>query len=90
MSKAQLAVPGPASEEGAFLDGSTAPTTPEGSLSFSPVLRPRQAGPAGGDHAMLTPRLSPENDAAVAPFDAPAPIPDVRTICCVGAGYVGM
>lgn len=29
------------SEESLFLDGSTAPTTPEGSLSFSPVLRAR-------------------------------------------------
>ncbi|CAK7233537.1 hypothetical protein SEUCBS140593_008635 [Sporothrix eucalyptigena] len=62
-----------------MLDGSTAPTTPEeGSQEFSPVMRPLVRpvdGETNGTRA---------NGTAVSSTN-----PVIRTICCVGAGYVG-
>lgn len=62
------------SDEGAMADASSAVTTPEGSMSFSPVLRPHRVG----DHI---------DDASTAVMATS--LPAIRTICCVGAGYVG-
>lgn len=75
------------SDESAALDDSTAPTTPEGSLSFSPELRPQ------GDSAY--PALQSQNIhngafLSLALLDVTArAVPPVRNICCVGAGFVG-
>ncbi|KAK3933905.1 hypothetical protein QBC46DRAFT_99148 [Diplogelasinospora grovesii] len=82
------------SEEG-VLDGSTAPTTPDGStapssLSFSPVLRPRNVDNVEGESAHLS--IKSRNDSrslSSALLDKTARMPPVRNICCVGAGYVG-
>ena len=69
-------------EESTMLDGSTAQTTPEGSISqeFSPVMRPL-VRPVDGD---ATGARAANGAAAVS-----AQSPVIRTICCVGAGYVG-
>lgn len=68
-------------DEFATLDDSTAPTTPEGSLSFSPQLHPQDVSAhlngLRSDGAPFSPDLL---DAAQSP---------VRNICCVGAGFVG-
>ncbi|EAQ88617.1 hypothetical protein CHGG_05236 [Chaetomium globosum CBS 148.51] len=57
------------------LDDSTAPTTPDGSSSFSPNLRPQD------DAGYLN---VSSLSAAIA-----AAAPAVRNICCIGAGFVG-
>ncbi|KAK4032400.1 hypothetical protein C8A01DRAFT_20521 [Parachaetomium inaequale] len=71
-------------DEFVTLDDSTAPTTPEGSLSFSPQLHPQDVS------AYLNGGLQ-NNGAPLSPdlFDAAAQPPAVRNICCVGAGFVG-
>jgi UDPglucose 6-dehydrogenase len=71
-------------DENASLENSTAPTTPEGSLSFSPVLRPLEVD---DELARETPKpISVAGTAAGLNGLATAA---VRHICCVGAGYVG-
>ncbi|KAK3688759.1 hypothetical protein B0T22DRAFT_380595 [Podospora appendiculata] len=72
-------------EESATLDGSgsrsTAPTTPEGSMCFSPLL------PLDDFPVNLPPRSQGQlNSTSTTSL---APVPPVRNICCVGAGYVG-
>ncbi|KAB5576219.1 hypothetical protein GE09DRAFT_618928 [Coniochaeta sp. 2T2.1] len=62
----------------ALNDASTAPTTPEGSASFSPILRPQTSS---RDLVGSTITLSAA--------DYSSQYPQVRNICCVGAGYVG-
>jgi UDPglucose 6-dehydrogenase len=77
------------SEEGALVDiaPSTAPTTPEGSLTFSPVLRATADGHLDIDSASLTAQAKgSESLASILPNLRPRL---VRNICCVGAGYVG-
>lgn len=69
-------------EENAMLDTSTAATAPEGSQEFSPVMRPL-VRPV--DVEEVRTNGSRANGAAVA-----SQSPAIRTICCVGAGYVGM
>ena len=69
-------------DENTMLEGSTAPTTPEGSQEFSPVMRPL-VRPVDVEDARTN--GSRVNGAAVASQN-----PAIRTICCVGAGYVGM
>lgn len=66
-------------EELPTLDDSTAPTTPDGSSSFSPELRPQ------ADLGLVNsgPLAATVLDAAAAAFHP------VRNICCVGAGFVG-
>jgi UDPglucose 6-dehydrogenase len=66
-------------EDGAFvsLDGSTAPTTPDGSVTFSPSLRALR--PNGDVEDIL-----PTGNVEAAMRQVP-----VQRICCVGAGYVG-
>ncbi len=76
------------SDENTVLDASTAPTTPEGSLSFSPVLRPLHNADGLDDDAAgsrATSRSISSTLLSSAAHNAP-----VRNICCVGAGYVGM
>ncbi len=72
----------------AILDDSTAPTTPEGSLSFSPALRPQD------DTAYLQGQSSRINGLPLslssALLNTTLQTPRVvRNICCVGAGFVG-
>ncbi|KAH6857190.1 hypothetical protein B0I37DRAFT_319222 [Chaetomium sp. MPI-CAGE-AT-0009] len=62
-------------EDIAALDDSTAPTTPDGSSSFSPNLRPQD------DAGYLSVSSLSTAIAAAAPT--------VRNICCIGAGFVG-
>jgi hypothetical protein len=71
-------------DEFVALDDSTAPTTPEGSLSFSPQLQPQDLS------AHLVRDLR-DNGASVSSdaFDVATEAPPVRNICCVGAGFVG-
>ncbi len=77
-------------EEPAQSEPSTAPTTPEGSLSFSPVLRPRNGANLDIDTANLVAVSRNSNRSlSSALLDNTATPPPVRTICCVGAGYVG-
>jgi len=74
-------------DENITLDSSTAPTTPEGSLSFSPVLRPLR--PSDGIDDDLT--SSRETSRFITPILSATAIDRTRVenICCVGAGYVG-
>lgn len=65
-------------EEMATLDDSTAPTTPDGSSSFSPELRPQ-----------VDPGHLNVNSLPAGLFDAALATPLVRNICCIGAGFVG-
>jgi len=75
-------------DENLSLDSSTAPTTPEGSLSFSPVLRPLRLGD-GVDEDLTssrdTSRFMPPISSTVSSEHT-----RVQNICCVGAGYVGV
>jgi UDPglucose 6-dehydrogenase len=69
-------------------DLSTAPTTPDGSLTFSPVLQPSRLQDALDDAAMGKydqRKGSGSLDATLYSSGG-----EVKTICCVGAGYVGM
>ena len=78
------------SEESILYDESTAPTTPDGSLTFSPVLGALRStdGPELDAVASLSaPRLSSPPTSAESRGHA-RPL-RVRNICCVGAGYVG-
>jgi UDPglucose 6-dehydrogenase len=63
---------------------STAPTTPDGSLTFSPVLQAAQLLDAFEGMQVRTGRSS----SATLDLDETATVV-VRNICCVGAGYVG-
>ncbi|KAK4126791.1 nucleotide sugar dehydrogenase [Parathielavia appendiculata] len=71
-------------DEFVTLDDSTAPTTPDGSLSFSPQLQPQDVGGYVDGTSMIN-RGSLSSDVLVAAAQAPL----VRNICCVGAGFVG-
>lgn len=67
-------------EENTMLDGSTAPTTPDGSnQEFSPVMRPL-VRPVDGEAT---------SGARANGTAASSASPVIKTICCVGAGYVG-
>jgi hypothetical protein len=70
-----------------FYDNSTAPTSPDGSLTFSPVLQALKLRDA-------LERSSPTKNQArnVSPFtDVNSSAESSRTtrVCCIGAGYVG-
>lgn len=78
------------SDEGIYRDVSTAPTTPEGSLTFSPVLQPRTGGPVDDELVGM------ETKSNIPGISLPSPTVEaqgqsrrVRNICCIGAGYVG-
>lgn len=74
------------SEEGVIVDGYSgysAPTTPDGSMCFSPIS-------AEDGSANLTAKVrSNGRSLTSALFDTTTRTPPVRNICCVGAGYVG-
>jgi UDPglucose 6-dehydrogenase len=74
------------SEEGLF-DISTAPTTPDGSLTFSPVLKAAQLQDVFGDAAST----KEQEIKGISSLDAAlcSSGVGVKNICCVGAGYVG-
>lgn len=75
------------SEESALFDESTAPTTPDGSLTFSPVLQALRATDALEMDAIASlSALQPPSAAAQESHVVPV---QARNICCVGAGYVG-
>lgn len=66
---------------------STAPTTPDGSLTFSPELRPAQLLDAFESRDSIQNRTARGSSAT---FDLGGIAPMVvRNICCIGAGYVG-
>ncbi|KJR88356.1 UDPglucose 6-dehydrogenase [Sporothrix schenckii 1099-18] len=68
--------------EESTMDGSTAPTTPDGSnQEFSPVMRPL-VRPVDAEDART-------NGARANGTASASQNPVIRTICCVGAGYVG-
>jgi UDPglucose 6-dehydrogenase len=77
----------PVSVAGSQGDASTAPTTPEGSLSFSPVIHATQ-GTNGVDDGIET-SLNRRSRRAIAASGVPT-VDQIRRICCVGAGYVGV
>jgi hypothetical protein len=58
---------------------STAPTTPDGSLTFSPVLR----------NVTLDDEISVGNNDAATVMSSSS-YSTLKNVCCVGAGYVGM
>ncbi|GKT51504.1 UDP-glucose:glycoprotein glucosyltransferase [Colletotrichum spaethianum] len=77
-------------DEGNFRPPSTVPTTPEGSVTFSPVVRAANNLVADGDcvsdDAFGELLSDPEGHASSA-TNSRRPL--VTNICCVGAGYVG-
>lgn len=68
---------------------STAPTTPDGSLTLSPILQPQflldafESNMAAGIEARLSRSFSTSLDLAA------TPLAEVKNVCCIGAGYVG-
>jgi len=79
-----------AGSEYSVMETSTAPTTPDGSMSFSPVLQASHlldafdgAMPGAGIASRLESIFPTSLD-----LNSNAPI-TVKNICCVGAGYVG-
>ncbi|KAF4628272.1 hypothetical protein G7Y89_g9880 [Cudoniella acicularis] len=84
-----LQMPPPASTvdtEESLVDISTAPTTPDGSLTFSPVLQALKLRDALEDEASgkSIQRNTSSLDATLSSSRT-----EVRNVCCVGAGYVG-
>ncbi|KAI4603778.1 hypothetical protein KJ359_003598 [Pestalotiopsis sp. 9143b] len=65
---------------------STAPSTPEGSLTFSPVLRARVGSHSEIESSSLVGQIPQATASTAASNTRPLRI---RNICCVGAGYVG-
>ena len=75
-----------------LLDISTAPTTPDGSLTFSPVLQALKLQDALEEAAGR--RHSQRNgsgslDTTLYSSGGVTKANEVKNICCVGAGYVG-
>ncbi len=66
---------------------STAPTTPDGSMSFSPILHAEQLHDAFDGRIAVQARPG-RGSSATLDLDGTAPMV-VKNICCVGAGYVG-
>ncbi|WQF80793.1 Putative UDP-glucose/GDP-mannose dehydrogenase, NAD(P)-binding domain superfamily [Colletotrichum destructivum] len=77
-------------EEGDLHAPSTVPTSPEGSLIFSPVVGAATTSVVDGDCTSddALEDLLPDNEGHVF-STADARDPPVKNICCVGAGYVG-
>jgi UDPglucose 6-dehydrogenase len=69
------------------IDPSTAPTTPDGSLSYSPVLQAAQFLDAFDGTAGVQSHPG-RGSSATLDLDGTVPMV-VKNICCVGAGYVG-
>ncbi|KAF9880154.1 nucleotide sugar dehydrogenase [Colletotrichum karsti] len=78
------------SEESVFREPSTVPTTPDGSCSFSPVLKYSHEVDCDGESVegeKLAGLENKETDGRSGLSTTPNIV--VRNICCVGAGYVG-
>jgi UDPglucose 6-dehydrogenase len=73
--------------EDSAIEPSTAPTTPDGSLTFSPVLQAAQLLDAFDGITGVQSR-SGRGSSATLDLDGTVPMV-VKNICCVGAGYVG-
>jgi UDPglucose 6-dehydrogenase len=73
--------------EDSLLDISTAPTTPDGSLSFSPVLQALKLQDALEDAA--SGRGKQRTSSTSLNVAMQMNNGGVKNICCVGAGYVG-
>jgi UDPglucose 6-dehydrogenase len=71
------------SGEDNILDASTAPTTPDGSLTFSPSLRALRIQDALEE---AVPRNGMGNECLNTTLDSDS---RVNNVCCIGAGYVG-
>jgi hypothetical protein len=87
MPKAVSSVP---DSDESVVENSTAPTTPDGSLTFSPVLHAAHLidvfdGAVSGSN--IEPRVG-RNLPTSLDLDESLPI-NAKNICCVGAGYVG-
>lgn len=80
------------SEESLLQYESTAPTTPDGSLTFSPVLQALRTMDTVEVDAMASLSISQQNSGrnARGVYEASLRPIQIRNICCVGAGYVGM
>jgi len=79
----------PADSEDAVFDASTAPTTPDGSLTFSPVLQALKLKDALED-AVSGKVNTWGGDASLDSTLGSSAVDGVKNICCIGAGYVGM
>lgn len=66
---------------------STAPTTPDGSMTFSPVLQALKLQDALEDASIGRSKLRTSGSSLDAAMHLGR---GVKNICCVGAGYVGM
>ncbi len=77
----------PVSSEDSLVDISTASTTPDGSLTFSPVLQATRLHDALED-ACTTETTKKMSHTSVS--EGLQPSMKIKNICCVGAGYVGM
>jgi UDPglucose 6-dehydrogenase len=73
--------------EDSLLDISTAPTTPDGSLTFSPVLQALKLHDALEEAASGWGEQRTSSSSLDATMRASGG--GVKNICCVGAGYVG-
>jgi UDPglucose 6-dehydrogenase len=76
-----------ADSDGSAIDPSTAPTTPDGSLSFSPVLQAAQLLDAFDGTGGVQSRPG-RGSSTTLDLDGTVPMV-VKNVCCVGAGYVG-
>jgi len=69
------------------LESSTAPTTPDGSLTFSPALQALKLQDALEKESMLRGKETRILEALEE--ICPSSEIEVKNICCIGAGYVG-
>lgn len=69
----------------ADFDLSTAPTTPDGSLTFSPVLQALELKDALDESR---PKSKSSNEVSDGTLNSEES--QVKNVCCIGAGYVGM
>ncbi|KAK2042459.1 nucleotide sugar dehydrogenase [Colletotrichum somersetense] len=79
-------------EEAGFRPPSTVPTTPEGSVTFSPIVRAESNVAGDGDcisDDAFGELLSDQEGPAAASEAGTGGSTRVTNICCVGAGYVG-
>lgn len=67
-------------------DLSTAPTTPDGSLTFSPVLQAMKLKDALDDSQPMS-KSTRSNEVSDAALNSGGG--QMKNVCCIGAGYVG-
>lgn len=82
----QAQVPASTVDSEDLIDISTAPTTPDGSLTFSPVLQAMRLHDALEDASFGS---SKQRINSTSSLDVALQGGGVKNICCVGAGYVG-